>query len=140
MPDHLHLMLLGLAVVSDQLNAIKFLRLHLNRLLKGEPLQKLAALARAQPRGGWKFQPEAHDHVLREEERKQGAFASVCFYILANPIRAELVNKETEWRFCGAIVPSYPDLHPQVEDYWELFWSLYYKHREPMPTEPLKKP
>jgi hypothetical protein len=50
MPDHLHLMLLGLAVESGQLNAIKFLRLHLNRLLAGEPLQTLAALSQSQPR------------------------------------------------------------------------------------------
>lgn len=40
MPDHLHLMFLGLAVASDQLNAIKFLRSQVNRLLAGEPLQK----------------------------------------------------------------------------------------------------
>jgi len=139
MPDHLHLMFLGLAVVSDQLNAIKFLRLHVNRLLAGEPLQKFAALSRAQPQSEWKLQPQAHDHVLREEERKQGAFASVCFYILANPVRANLVKKEVDWKFSGAVVPGYPDLHPLQEDYWELFWKLYYKQREPMPTEPLKK-
>lgn len=139
MPDHLHLMFLGLAVTSDQLNAIRFLRLHINRLLTGEPLQKFAALSRAQPPGKWKLQPQAHDHVLREEERKQGAFASVCFYILANPVRAKLVEKETDWRFGGAIVPGYPDLHPLHEDYWELFWKLYYKQREPIPTKPPKK-
>jgi len=38
MPDHLHLMWLGLALESDQLNAMKFLRLHLNRLLAGDSL------------------------------------------------------------------------------------------------------
>lgn len=139
MPDHLHLMLLGLAVASDQLNAIKFLRLQLNRLLAGEPLQKSAALVRAQRREIWKLQPQAHDHVLREEERKQGALASVCFYILANPVRAKLVETEAEWKFCGAVVPGYPDLYPLQEDYWELFWKLYCKQREPLPTEPLKK-
>jgi putative transposase len=140
MPDHLHLMFLGLAVASDQLNAVKFLRLHLNRLLAGDPLQILAALSRAQPQGEWKLQPQAHDHVLREEERKQGAFASVCFYVMANPVRAKLVEKETDWRFSGAVVPGYPDLHPMQEDYWELFWKLYYKQREPIPTDPVKRP
>jgi REP element-mobilizing transposase RayT len=140
MPDHLHLMLLGLAVASDQLNAIKFLRLHLNRLLACEPLQKFAALSRAQPQGKWRLQSQAHDHVLREEERKQGAFASVCFYILANPVRAGLMEKESAWEFCGAVVPGYPDFHPLAEDYWELFWKIYYKEREPIPTEPLKNP
>lgn len=139
MPDHLHLMFLGLAVASDQLNAVKFLRLRVNRLLAGEPLQKLAVLSRAQPRDGWKLQPQAYDHVLREEERKQGAFASVCFYILANPVRAKLVEEETEWKFSGAVVPGYPDLHPLQEDYWELFWKIYYKQRESIPTEPVRK-
>jgi putative transposase len=137
MPDHLHLMLLGLAVDSDQLNAIKFFRLQVNRLLAGESLQKLDVLSRTQPRGKWKLQPQAHDHVLREEDRKQGAFASVCFYILANPVRAKRVTKEAEWRFSGAVVPGYPDLHPLAEEYWELFWKLYYKQREPMPVDPL---
>jgi len=136
MPDHLHLLFLGLAVASDQLNAVKFLRLQLNRLLAGEPLQKLAARSRAQPPGKWDLQSQAHDHVLREEERKQGAFASVCFYILANPVRAKLVEKESDWRFSGAVVPGYPDLHPMQEAYWELFWKLYYKNREPIPSEP----
>ena len=103
-------------------------------------MQKLAALSRAQPQSEWKLQPQAHDHVLREEERKQGAFASVCFYILANPVRAKLVEKEAAWKFSSAVVPGYPDLHPMQENYWELFWKLYYKQREPTPTEPVKKP
>lgn len=41
MPDHLHLVWLGLSSQSDQLNGMKFLRLHLNRLLAGEPLSAL---------------------------------------------------------------------------------------------------
>ena len=139
MPDHLHLLLLGLKLSSDQLNAVKFLRLQMNRLLAGEPLQKLAVFSRTQPRGKWRLQPQAHDHVLREEERKQGAFASVCFYILANPVRKGLATKETEWHFSGAVIPGYPDLHPLTEKYWELFWKLYYKQREPTPSEPPTK-
>src|ERR1035437_9175951 len=51
MPDHVHLVWLGLARDSDQLNCMRFLRLHLNRMLRGEPLQKVEppALSRAQP-------------------------------------------------------------------------------------------
>ena len=71
------------------------------------------------------------DHVLREEERKQGAFASVCFYILANPVRAKLAVRETDWAFSGAVVPGYPDLHPCENGFWELFWKLYHQNREP---------
>ena len=149
MPDHLHLMFLGLAVSSDQLNAVKFLRLQLNRLLAGVPLQKMAALSsvfaktaagrQPQPKRQWMLQAQAHDHVLREEERKRGAFASVCFYLLANPVRAKLVEQETEWPFGGTVVPGYPDLHPFQEDYWELFWKLYQQQRESTPTQQLPK-
>ena len=50
----------------------------------------------------------------------------------------ELVKTEAAWKFCGALF-RYPDLHPLAEDY-ELFWKLYYQQREPLPTEPLKRP
>jgi len=140
MPDHLHLMWLGLSLESDQLNGVKFLRTQLNRLLAGKRIEnrKSAVDSRPQPQVKWALQPQAHDHVLDEEERKQNAFAKVCFYILANPVRAELAKHETEWPFSGAIVPGYPDLYPFQEDFWELFWKIYYQHREPMPTEPPK--
>jgi len=169
MPDHLHLMWLGLSLESDQLNGVKFMRTYLNRLLKGNLLENRGKFAgktfavdsrprpqnqarglvrenkagsavnsRLRPQVGWKLQSQAHDHVLREEERKHNAFARVCFYILANPMRAELVEHETEWPFSGAVVPGYPDLYPFQEDYWELFWKIYYQQREPMPVEPAK--
>ncbi|HXR48643.1 MAG TPA: hypothetical protein VN784_14505 [Candidatus Limnocylindrales bacterium] len=74
MPDHIHLLWLGLRCDTDQRNAMSFLRTHL------EP--------RLAPH---KFQPQAHDHVLSDEERKHDAFARICFYILANPVRAGLI-------------------------------------------------
>src|SRR5258708_33315723 len=77
--------------------------------------------------GGREWQHQPHDHVLREEERRRNAFASFCFYTLANPMRDEMVKKESEWPYSGALVPGYPDLHPMSEDYWELFWKLYVK-------------
>jgi hypothetical protein len=148
MPDHLHLMWLGFSRESDQLNGMKFLRMHLNRLLAGKRIEnrksdvkKSAVDSRPQPQQPqkkWGLQPQAHDHVLREEERKQDAFARVCFYILANPVRAELATSEPDWPFSGAVVPGYPDLYPFQEDFWELFWKIYCKHREPMPVEPTK--
>src|SRR3954468_1501655 len=60
MPDHLHLVWLGLAAASDQSRATKFLRGMLKPLLA--PAQ---------------FQDRGHDHVLRGEERTRGAFMSV---------------------------------------------------------------
>ena len=66
MPDHLHLVWMGLRLDTDQINGMAFLRTYL------EPMLVPA-----------KFQPQAQDHVLRAEQRKRGSFAKVCFYIAA---------------------------------------------------------
>jgi len=114
MPDHIHLMWLGLRRDTDQKNGMSFLRTHLEPLLAPH-----------------KFQPQAHDHVLREEERKRDAFARICFYILANPVRAHLTKESEVWPFCGAVVPGYPRLHPLAEGFWPLFWKLFRQFRQP---------
>ena len=108
MPDHLHLVWMGLRPDSDQRNGMAFLRTYL------EP-----ALAPG------RFQPQAHDNVLREAEREHDAFAKVCSYIVANPVRAGLVTEPEEWCFIGAIIPGYPTLHPVQPEFWERFWRLY---------------
>jgi REP element-mobilizing transposase RayT len=117
MPDHLHLVWMGIRRESDQLNAMKFLRTRLEPALGA----------------GREWQHQPHDHVLREEERKRNAFAGFCFYTLANPVRGELVQQERDWPFSGAIIPGYPDVHPMDEGYWELFWKLYVAAREAEP-------
>ena len=155
MPDHIHLLWVGLRRDSDQRIGMSFLRTHL------EP-----RLAPA------KFQPQSHDHVLRAKERQEGAFAKICFYILANPVRAGLMpagdsrgrrkeaghdvrsvglvtsaptipsrgrRKEsnlvtsapTEWPYCGCIIPGYPTLHPLKDDFWPIFWKLFRQQRQP---------
>ena len=114
MPDHLHLVWMGLRLDSDQLNGMAFLRTHL------EP--KLAPQ---------KFQHQAHDHVLKEEERRRNAFVRVCNYILENPLRAELVKHPTEWTFNSAVVPGYPTLHPLQDGFWPKFWKLYGQAKHP---------
>lgn len=114
MPDHLHLMWMGLRFDTDQRNAAAFLRTHL------EPLLSPA-----------KFQHQAHDHVLKASERKRSAFAAVCFYIQENPVRAELVAHSRDWEFLGAVVPGYPTLHPLQPDYWSKFWKLYAQMLQP---------
>ena len=113
MPDHIHLLWMGLRRDSDQRNGMKFLREHLGPALHPHH-----------------FQHQAHDHVLREEERKQGAFARICFYILANPVRAKLTKETERWPFCGAIVAGYPKLHPLEEDFWPKFWKLFQQMRQ----------
>src|SRR6266478_628037 len=40
MPDHLHFVWIGLSVQSNQRNAVKFFREHLNRMLAGENLSE----------------------------------------------------------------------------------------------------
>jgi putative transposase len=108
MPDHIHLVWMGLRLDSDQLNGMKFLREHLGPALRPH-----------------RFQHQPHDQVLGEEDRKRRAFAKVCFYIMDNARVAGLVKQPSDWPFCGAVVPGYPSLHPLAEKFWPLFWKLY---------------
>jgi putative transposase len=114
MSDHLHLVWMGLRLDSDQLNGMAFLRTHLKPKLAPQ-----------------RFQHQAHDHVLKEEERRRNAFARVCNYILENPLQAELVNHPREWPSSGAIVPGYPVLHPLDDDFWPKFWKLHTAAKSP---------
>jgi len=114
MPDHMHLVWMGMKRRSDQINAMRFVRRRL-----------------ASRMGSHRFQQQAHDHVLREHERRRGAFGAICFYVLANPVRANLVERMEDWPYSGAMVPGYPDLNPCGPGYWELFWRLHATAREP---------
>ena len=114
MPDHLHLVWMGLRLDSDQRNGMKFLREHLGSALRPH-----------------RFQHLPHDHVLREHERRRNAFAAVCHYILENPFKAELIPRGEEWSFCGSVVPGYPTLHALQDDFWPKFWKLYLTGRAP---------
>ena len=66
MPDHIHLLLVGLFEGSDQRVAVKYLRKHLNSVLA-----KLDAQLQLQP----------YDHVLRDEDLERSAFEDVAEYI-----------------------------------------------------------
>ena len=114
MPDHLHLIWMGLRPDSDQRHGMVFLRTYLKRLLLP-----------------YRFQHQAYDHVLKEEERHRNAFARVCHYILENPLRSELVKHPRDWTYSGALIPGYPGFHPLQEDYWPKFWKLYAKAKHP---------
>jgi putative transposase len=110
MPDHWHLMWMGLRIDSDQRLATAFLREHLAPYL-----------------GTAKLQDRPHDHVLRERERQRGAFESVCHYIRENPVRAGLCENWKDWPFLGASVAGYPDLDPRDDNFWERFWRIFAK-------------
>jgi hypothetical protein len=78
--------------------------------------------------------------LKHRRDRRRNAFASFCFNTLANPVRDELVKKESDWPYSGAIIPGYPSVHPLADGYWELFWKLYVTEREAEPPPPAVPP
>ena len=123
MPDHIHLIWIGLRLDSDQINGMAFLRTYL------EPEMAPA-----------RFQPQPHDIVLREEERKRNAFAQTCFYVAANPVRAKLITEGEVWPFTGCVVPGYPKLNPIEEDFWPKFWRIFRKLQQPNEGDIVRPP
>ena len=106
MPDHFHMVWMGLCEGSDQLNAMKHFRPRCENSLQ---------------RIGFDLQDQAYDHVLKDEERRD--FHNACEYIARNPERASLVKNDefASWKFSGCLVPGYPDLRPFENDYWDEF-------------------
>ena len=132
MPDHAHLLLVGLAERSDQQRALSFLRRYTAQMFApggsesiGEtesPGGSGSASATGQ-RVGW--QKQAYDHVLREEERRGDAFQTVAHYIVENPVRAGLIETAGAWRFSGALVAGWPTLDWRQRDFWERWWRIF---------------
>jgi len=112
MPDHIHLLWVGIFDFSDQQKAAKYFRKQLNLVL-----EKLGAY----------LQRQAYDHVLREEERERTAFENVVEYIARNPERAKLVKENCfhEYSYTDCLIPGYPELKLWQEDFWERFWRAY---------------
>ncbi len=108
MPDHLHVVWMGVSSDSDQRLASAFLRTQLEAVM-----------------GKFQFQHQPHDRLLREEERKRNASGATCSYVLENPVRASLVQTANLWEFSGCVVPGYPSLHPAAPDFWGKFWRIY---------------
>ena len=76
MPDHIHLLWIGLLESCDQRLAMRYFRTQLNPIL-----EKLNA----------RFQVESYDHGVRDDERIESAFESVAEYVARNPERRGLV-------------------------------------------------
>jgi putative transposase len=115
MPDHLHFVWMGLRRDSDQRNGMKFLHAQLSRFLRPA-----------------RFQHQAHDHVLKPEERQRHAFSVACAdYVLLNPLKAGLVKAPRDWRYLGVVIPGYPRLDPFDGKYWLWFWKHYPAARQP---------
>ena len=112
MPDHIHLLWMGIFDGSDQRRAAKYFRRQLNLVLD---------------QFGTRFQRQAYDHVLRKEAREQTAFENVSEYIARNPERAGLVNEDCfrDYLYTDCLVPGYPELKLWQEDFWEHFWRIF---------------
>ncbi len=111
MPDHMHLLWLGLLDGADQRLAMKFFRGQLKPVL-----EKLNVRLQDQP----------YDHVLRDDERQLTALQNVVEYIARNPERKQLVPLDgfRDYPYSGCLIPGYPDLKPFQPDYWNLFEQL----------------
>jgi putative transposase len=112
MPDHIHLIWIGVLDHSDQLIAMKFFRKKLDRIL-----EKIDTAT----------QREIYDHVLREEERQNSAFEIVAEYIARNPERAGLIKHDCfrSYPYTECLVPGYPELELWKPDSWQRFWRCY---------------
>lgn len=112
MPDHIHLLWIGILDDADQLHAARYFRKQLNPILETF---------------GCRFQLQPYDHVLREEERERTAFEDVIEYIARNPERKQLVPRDQfrEYPYSGCLIPGYPELKPWQPDYWDRFWRTY---------------
>ena len=108
MPDHMHMVWMGLCGGSDQLNAIKHFRTRCN-----ESIERI----------GYELQDQPYDHVFKDEERQDAEFRNTCEYIARNPERAGLVEVDqyASHPFSGCLVPGYPELKPFEVDYWDRF-------------------
>jgi hypothetical protein len=111
MPDHLHVLLVGLHVEADQRLAVAFFRRHLNSMLTTRYHARL--------------QKQAYDNVLRERDRERGAFQKLAWYVLENPVEAGLTKDADSWPFSGCVVPGHPGWTVFHDEYWESFWKWY---------------
>lgn len=112
MPDHIHLLWLGILESCDQRKAMRYFRRQLNPVL-----EKLDA----------RFQLQAYDHVLRDEQRERGALEGVAEYIARNPERCGLVPPDgyATYPYTGCLVPGYPELKPFEAGYWDRLRRVY---------------
>jgi hypothetical protein len=112
MPDHFHLLWVGILDRSDQRAAMRYFRKQIHPALK-----KLDVELQQQP----------YDHVLKEDERDPQVFENVVEYISRNPERAGLVSMEgyRNYPYTGCLLPGYPELSLWQQDFWERLRRIY---------------
>lgn len=112
MPDHAHMLWMGLGERSDQRLASRFLRRSWNACLKTRSCR---------------LQSQAYDHVLRKNEVEVDGFEEVVMYIFKNPERAGLVTDWQDWPYQGTLMPGYPDFSTnKLSGFWARFWKIYH--------------
>jgi putative transposase len=99
MPDHLHVLAIGLTVASD---ARRFTR----------SAKQRSGYRHAQEHGERLWQRYAWDRVLRSDEDTQ----AVLRYVLMNPVRAGLVEEPLEYPHSGSMVWSRNELAEIFKD------------------------
>ena len=117
MPDHLHLLWLGLAHGSDQRVAMKYFRRRLNLVL-----MEYGVILQKQP----------YDPVLRPDERLPHSFAAVVEYIARNPERAGLVDEGhyRDYPYTNCLLPGYPEVSLWQEDFWASWDRIVSSYRK----------
>ena len=112
MPDHIHLLWIGILDDCDQKLAMRFFRIQVNRVLASTEVR---------------LQNQPYDHVLREDEQNHAAFETIAEYIARNPERKGLVPTDgyAKYPFTNCLVPGYPELRPFEKGYWDKFWRIY---------------
>ena len=112
MPDHSHLMWMGLFPSSDQLTAMKYFRKQTNGVLR---------------QAGSELQRQAYDNVVPDDQRRAESFEDICEYNARNPERSQLVGVDQfrEYAFTGSLVPGAPELTIRDADFWPAFWRAY---------------
>ena len=98
MPDHIHLLWIGINDQTDQLKAMKYFRKHIQVLLRIL---------------GCEFQYQPFDNVLKNESRKESAVEDLVEYIDRNPERKGLVPIDhfQDYKFTGCLMPGLSLIH-----------------------------
>ena len=112
MPDHMHMLWLGIDDRTDQLKASEYFRKRIS-----EPLGKL----------GVEFQHQPYDHVLKDEEKLDTQVCNLVEYIERNPERKEIVSLDQfkSYPYTDCLIPGYPELKIWQPDFWPRFWRCY---------------
>jgi putative transposase len=111
MPDHIHMLWVGLRDDSDQIKAMRFFRKRLN-----DSLGKI----------GYQLQLQGYDRVLRDDERQPAAFEALVEYIARNPERKGLVpiDQFRKYSYTDCLLPGYPELSFKQSDFWPRLWRI----------------